>query len=199
LQEVREPYLRSEIVRAIATSRSLAEMVCDVAGMHRSGVRLFHDIGLIKSDGARALGYHQDFPFMPFDRKGSCTLWFALDDVPDNSGTLRFVEGSHEWGPLGRHNVVDRDWLSENPHTDATISAPNAMSAGSATLHDTLTLHGTDANESGVARIAYAIVYIPADTLFNGLPCRWVEGLDLRMDEPFDHARFPLLVVPASR
>jgi hypothetical protein len=37
------------------------------------------------------------------------------------------------------------------------------------------------------------VEYISADTLFNGVPHRGVEGLDLAPFAPFDHPKFPVL------
>jgi ectoine hydroxylase-related dioxygenase (phytanoyl-CoA dioxygenase family) len=146
------------------------------------------------TEDGRATGYHQDLPHMPVDRKGGCTLWLALVDLPDNAGTLRFVQGSHQWGPLGRYDSLDQDWLKEHPHEDATLSSANELRAGDATIHDLLTIHGTDKNESGVMRIAYALTYVANDVLYTGAPGRFTDNLELKINEPLDHDYFPVIV-----
>ena len=42
---------------------------------------------------------------LPFDRVGGLAFWVALDDVPAERGTMRFLSGSQRQGCLGRARV----------------------------------------------------------------------------------------------
>jgi ectoine hydroxylase-related dioxygenase (phytanoyl-CoA dioxygenase family) len=133
---------------------------------------------------------------MSADRKGACTLWIALVDLSEDAGTLQFVEGSQEWGPLGRFDQLDDDWVEDHRDAHVRISHAQSLAAGDATLHDALTLHGAGENRSGISRVVYSLTYMPANTLYNGMPHRATDGLNLDLDKPFGGDLFPLVAEP---
>ncbi|WP_236793384.1 phytanoyl-CoA dioxygenase family protein [Amycolatopsis sp. GM8] len=197
---VANPSRCSEICRKLVTSPQLAQFVGEIAGFAARGVQLYRDTAMIKppsADGGLPTGYHQDLPYLPLDRKFACTLWLALVDLPATAGTLRFLDGSQNWGPLGRYDGLDNDWMAEHPEQHEQLSAPNSLNAGDATIHSGLTVHGTDKNESNQLRVAYPITYMSADTRYTGAPSSVTDNLGLVMDQPFRHEFFPV-VVPAS-
>jgi hypothetical protein len=70
------------------------------------GVRLVADLLTRKrpagSDVANAATvYHTDAPVYPLDRSGGFSFWFALDEVPPERGSMRFLSGVHREGLLG--------------------------------------------------------------------------------------------------
>jgi ectoine hydroxylase-related dioxygenase (phytanoyl-CoA dioxygenase family) len=193
-QAVNEPSRVSEMFLRLATSKRIGDIIREVTGL--PAIRLFRDLGLIKHpETARgiATGVHQDLPFYPMDRRGGAAIWIAFTDLPAHSGTLRFIEGSHKWGPAGRYVLPGKDWLAAHPDDAELLSEAPTLSAGSATIHDALTLHGTDPNCWDRPRIGYTAAYMPADARFNGMPTRWTEGLGLAVDGPFDHPLFPIV------
>jgi ectoine hydroxylase-related dioxygenase (phytanoyl-CoA dioxygenase family) len=200
LNVVPDPSRRSEVFAELVRSRRLAELVCSIVGLECRGLRFFRDLGFIKPSveagqgmGAET-GFHQDYPYWPVDRRGGCSVWVALMDLPVNSGTLQFVDESHTWGPLGRYDSVNTDWRSEHP--EVPVTEPHALQAGSGTIHDGLTLHGASRNENSEPRLGYSITYLPADALYTGAPSRFTDDLGLAVNEPLNHERFPLVVPP---
>lgn len=163
-------------------------------------VRVFWDKTFVKppaSDGTRESVWHQDFPYNPIDRRGMLTIWIALEDVPADAGALRFVPGSHRLGPLGRHDLVSREYeVSDLLREDdlelvgEPVTVP--LSAGEATVHDALTLHGAGPNLSDRPRRAWTVVYLPASTRYTGgpHPQEGVNSAGLVTFEPFDQPRF---------
>lgn len=195
------PSRRSDVCRDLVRSRQIARLVGEIAGLVGGGVQLYRDTAMIKpptSEGGLPTGYHQDLPHLPLDRKFGCTLWIALVDLPANSGTLRFIDGSHEWGPLGRYDGLDQDWITGHPEDAGKLSAPNALKAGDATLHDVLTMHGTDRNQSDQIRVAYPVTYISSESLYTGAPSSVTDGLGLAVDRPLSHEFFPVLIPPGG-
>jgi hypothetical protein len=136
---------------------------------------------------------HQDQSFLPFDRT-SLTVWIALDEVTPDMGPLQFRSGSHHVGPLGRTVRLD-EWVQLE---DCPESAAHHMRPGDATVHHSLTFHGTSANSSDRVRWAYVAGVIPADTLYTGLPVPEYNGLGLQPLQPFDHPHFPVIYTPAG-
>ncbi|ALJ16324.1 phytanoyl-CoA dioxygenase family protein [Sphingopyxis macrogoltabida] len=188
-----DPSRYSEVFRKITRSPVVADIVKEVTGLQ--SIRLFGDQVIRKSpeaEGGIGSGVHQDLPFYPLDRAGGCVMWVALDDLPDTAGTLRFIEGSHKWGPVGRRQNV-AGWLADHPEDEALTTEPFALKAGSCTIHDILTLHGTSPNRWDRPRVGYMMSFIPADTRFTGMPSRWTDGLGLEIDGFLDHEYFPVV------
>jgi ectoine hydroxylase-related dioxygenase (phytanoyl-CoA dioxygenase family) len=182
----------SEVFHRIATLPKIGAIVKEVTGL--PSLRLFGDQLIMKgpaAEGGIGSQFHQDLPFYPIDRCGGATMWIALDDLPAKSGTLRFIEGSHRWGAVGRGTL--NGWLVDHPADAELVTEANDVAAGSATIHDQSTLHGTDPNKWDKTRYAYMITFMPANACYNGMPSRWTDGLGLKIDSPFDHVYFPVI------
>lgn len=149
---------------------------------------------LVKEPGEHgATEFHQDFPWMPMDRSAMLTVWLALARVPADMGALRFYSGSHRHGLLGRSFArTGDDQLSQHPWvTELELSPPLDLEAGDATVHHALTVHGAPANRRDTPRLSFTVTYFDADALYTGAPYRQTDGLGLRVNEPFEHPRFP--------
>jgi ectoine hydroxylase-related dioxygenase (phytanoyl-CoA dioxygenase family) len=195
MAEVCEPSRFDPFFRRFVTSEKIGALMREILGVPR--VRMFRDLGLFKApanDGGLGTGLHQDLPFYPLDRGGVAAIWIALSDLPANAGTMRFVDGSHKWGPVGRVHVSIEKWLAEHPDQAHLLTPPPALNAGGVTIHDGLMLHGSDPSTWDQPRIGYSISYFRADALFNAMPTRFTVGLEgLKQDEPLDHEAFPLV------
>lgn len=126
-------------------------------------------------DGTRESVWHQDLPYNPIDRRGFLSVWIAIEDVSEEMGAMRFIPRSHRLGPLGRLDLVGRDHSWEEllrPDDLEIVRQPvtQPLSAGEATVHDGLTLHGAGENRSNTPRRGWTIIYIPSDTRWTGGP-----------------------------
>lgn len=180
-------------------ARRLAPTACQVLGVE--SVRLYADRLFIKpptSEGGLPTAWHQDLPKLPFDRRDNVTIWLALEDIPKEKGPLTFLSGSHHLGPVSASNFDSDEELfarlTPAERARMTHIAEVPLRAGDATFHAGLTIHRAGANVSSADRLVWSVEYISADTLFNGVPHRGVEGLDLAPFAPFDHPKFPVLV-----
>ncbi|MEU8360678.1 phytanoyl-CoA dioxygenase family protein [Nonomuraea sp. NPDC048882] len=189
--------------RDIAASDELFGALALSQGMGRTAVRLLRGVRavrvqvtnlLVKEAGEHgATEFHQDFPWMPMDRSAMLTVWLALADVPADMGSLRFYSGSHRCGLLGRSFTrPGDDQLSQHPWLkELELSPPLDLKAGDATVHHALTVHGAPANRRDSPRLSFTVTYFDADALYTGLPYRQTDGLGLRVNQPFEHERFP--------
>lgn len=164
-------------------------------------VRIWWDQVFIKppaKDNPRPTVWHQDQPFWPFDRRGPLTFWVAVENLTDDQGPLRFVEGSHRLGSLGRLDLIGAEPPLEDllfPDDFAIVGdvvGGQAMRAGDATVHDGFTLHGAVANRSAQPRRGWAMTFFPSCTLYTGAPHINTEGTGLQPKDRFDHANFLL-------
>jgi ectoine hydroxylase-related dioxygenase (phytanoyl-CoA dioxygenase family) len=112
-------------------------------------------------------------------------------------GTMRFFNRSQQAGPMGRviHRTDGKDLLDLYPWIGEEYekSEPLDLKAGDATIHDWMTVHAAPANTTEQPRWVYVNSLFPADTLFTGAQQRRTDGLDLKVNEVFDHPRFPVV------
>lgn len=164
-----------------------------------SGIRLFHDHALWKMpEDSKPTPWHQDFSYWPMDTDGAKTLsiWIALDDVDEHNGCMMFVPGSQKVGKLtgiDLINPVDINQYVEDEDIKNTKPVICRMKAGSATFHTGLTFHYAHPNMSTKPRRALAIIYMPADTPYNGANHVMTDGLGLEKGQTLSGPYFPIL------
>ncbi|GAA5149588.1 hypothetical protein GCM10023321_13680 [Pseudonocardia eucalypti] len=184
----------------------------------RVGVRYYRDLIACRQPaasggaGSRPTPPHQDYPSRIFDRMGYVNFWIALNEVPPERGSMQFLTGSHQEGPLG-WDSKDRPAAEQLQLLDVypellerhEWSEPLHLRPGDATCHSMLTVHRAGANTTGEQRWSYITMYLPEDVryvgnhdvanLIVGNPFH-VTG-DRKGIEPgstFDHPHFPLVV-----
>lgn len=188
------PAFRDAVLSRRVGSIASQLLRCDPVQFFRSSV--FSK--LPSRDGGGPTSLHQDFPFTPFDRSRSLTLWIALVDLTEDMGPLRFVDGSSRFGVLGRDELYrpESDYIARRSEEEGwQLSAPRAMRAGDATVHADLTLHGADANVGDRPRLGWSVYYLDPATLYTGAPSSHVDEYGLVPNRPFDPQHFPLVEV----
>lgn len=109
------------------------------------------------------VGWHQDWQYwQPWWEEGSevFTAWLALSDVTAESGPMRFVPGSHQWGFLDEGNFFDGDLSREQipvPDGKEWREEPAILPPGGVSFHHRHTYHGSGPNTSNVPRRSFAI------------------------------------------
>lgn len=159
-------------------------------------VRFWADTALIKRKGEEGeTPWHQDVPNQPHDRRGLLTIWIALVDIGPEKGSMRFLNGSHHEGPLGR-DLGETSLVDKYPHVlqDYEQSPPLTLRAGDATAHDGYVCHAAQPNSTDDPRWAYAISLMDAQTRYTGYPPSWVaDGKGIDPGQRFEHADFPVI------
>jgi hypothetical protein len=192
----RENTLADEFTAVTRSARmaSIISQLIDAPEVQLFRTSLFEKVP--QAAGGSTTTLHQDYPYIPVDRSGSATIWIALGDLPEEMGTLRFVEGSHRLGSLGRDRTfrTDYDRITELAERDSWSTTPGlTLQAGDATVHHDLTVHGADPNRSDTTRLGLATLYMDARCLYNGAPSELTDGLGLRLNDRFDTGLFPVL------
>jgi len=131
--------------------------------------RLFHD--QLFSKPARhggVVAWHQDYSYWTWTSPMShLTCWIGLDNVDASNGCMYYVPGSHRWGLLEKKSLAGemdaiRNQLTAKQLEDFDRKAPVEMSAGEASFHHPLLMHGSYANQSERSRRA-TIINVFAD------------------------------------
>jgi hypothetical protein len=111
-------------------------------------------------------------------------------------GTMRFLDGSHRLGQLGRRSADDLLACYPRLSEKATITEPFTYRPGDSTVNDLRLIHSAGPNQTDEIRWGYTCMYFPEDALYTGIPHRYTEDLGLEAWQPFDHPRFRVVGEP---
>jgi hypothetical protein len=162
-------------------------------------VRFWVDESLVKVSGTPETKWHQDSGstanavFHP--AHGQIMIWMALDHVPPERGSMRFVPPAQQTDEflriIAEHSVPDSYPLLEDL---GVISPPFDLRPGDATIHGSRVFHSAPQNTTGQPRWAYLVSLFRADATWTGnyhWPLSGVEGIEA--GQTFDHPRFPVI------
>jgi ectoine hydroxylase-related dioxygenase (phytanoyl-CoA dioxygenase family) len=175
-------------------SRALGSIAMRLEGRP---MRLWHDQALFKEPqkGNNKTPWHQDAVYWPHtDRWHQTTVWIALKDATTQNGCMAFVEGTHSLGPLPAVDLADPQDLFDNaPHLRPVHPVPRPLRAGSVTFHNGLTFHYAGPNKSEGTREAFAIIYMPDGTRFDGREHIVTDGQGFASGDALASALFPIV------
>ncbi len=186
-------WTKNEIIRELTLNPRIAAIATKLAGVP---LRLWHDHTLIKPPVKSApTEFHQDGPYWPHTNKhNALSCWIALVDVPVERGCMTFIPGSNKRQDLRPQNLADsHDLLDIYPELtwDSRVTVP--LRAGDCTFHHSYLAHMANSNISDVPRVAHIIIYMDADTTFNGSKHVVTDPLQLKVGDPLDADLFPLV------
>jgi phytanoyl-CoA hydroxylase len=180
-----------------ALSKRLGNLAARLEGVP---MRMWHDQALFKEPmtGNNKTPWHQDAVYWPHvDRSKQTTIWIALKDATIENGCMAFVGGTHKIGPVPAVDLSDpQDIFQYAPHIKPVKPRVIELKAGSATFHNGLTFHYAGPNKSNSMREAFAIIYMPDSTTFNGAPHVVLNGTHYAKGDVFDGELFPIVSDP---
>lgn len=125
----------------------------------------------------KATPWHQDC-YTPAVKAGpghaharSVMIWIAVDPVDVGNGCLRFVPGSGRQGKIEHirraqpNNLLDFSVSDESVRFDTAVDA--ILPPGHFSAHDTLVVHGANANMSGRRRAGITFHYMDAADIYD--------------------------------
>jgi ectoine hydroxylase-related dioxygenase (phytanoyl-CoA dioxygenase family) len=161
-------------------------------------MRVWHDQALFKEPrtGVKT-PWHQDAVYWPHaQRAQQTTIWIALKDATIQNGCMSFVGGTHKIGPLPAVNLGNpQDIFEHAPHIKPVKPVTCPLKAGSVTFHNGLTFHYAGPNKSDGMREAFAIIYMPDGTTYDGKGHVVTDPLKpgLNVGDPLAGEMFPLV------
>lgn len=119
--------------------------------------------------GGAEVRWHQDQPFFPHTNHAVATFGVYLEDCGADQGPLRILPGSQR-GPIFSHYDPAGVWRGEiAPEDVARLDTAGAVEftgpAGSVTVHNYLTVHGSRRNLSDLGRPLLLYVLSAADAI----------------------------------
>ena len=186
-------WTKNEIIRELTLNPRIGAIAAKLAGVP---LRLWHDHTLIKPPVKSApTEFHQDGPYWPhMNKRNSLSCWIALVDVPVERGCMTFIPGSHKHQDLRPQDLTDsRDLFNISPELTWEPRVTIPLRAGDCTFHHSYLAHMANSNISDVPRVAHIIIYMDADTTFNGSRHVVTDPLQLKPGDSLDADLFPLV------
>ncbi|MCZ7644717.1 MAG: phytanoyl-CoA dioxygenase family protein [Planctomycetota bacterium] len=110
----------------------------------------------------KRIPWHQDGAYWPITPVKNVTAWFALGPTFRANGCLRLVPGSHK-------QMLEHEKLNDKTsafgqglkaeHIDESKAVDVEMQPGEIVIFNEATFHGSEANVSDVARVAFSVRY----------------------------------------
>lgn len=198
-------WLRSPEFRAFAQQSPLVEITARL--LRATKLNLYEDSILVKQPGTlEKTAFHQDISYFHADGHQICTTWVPLDPVRVETGTLKFIPGSHLWKKKYRPNFFVTELLIPDTEGDAVPDFHKGnrskdvvsfdMEPGDMTVHHARTIHGADGNASAdYQRRAISIRYCGDDARYRirkGVPLK-PHHRDVSEGDVLDHPDCPLV------
>ena len=123
-------------------------------------------------DHSSHVGWHQDLLYwglQPPD--GVLTVWLALTDALEDNGAMQVIAGSHVDGFRSHSNSCDEanmlmsDQNAQLTSEDESNRRTVELRPGQFSMHHSMLLHGSGANNSDRPRIGLSINYISTDVI----------------------------------
>jgi ectoine hydroxylase-related dioxygenase (phytanoyl-CoA dioxygenase family) len=167
------------------------------AYMRSDTVRLYEDLFLYKAlDGDGNTEWHRDAPHWPIMGNQMCSVWFSLESVGHDNGSMSFVAGSHR---DGEDRVDPRAiTLSDSELADRPVVSIETEPGDVIVFHPRV-IHMVRSSVVERPRYSFTIRLVGDDVRWR--PRRsfyhpWMAGCGLARGDTLDHPWFP--VVPSG-
>ena len=150
-----------------ASSEGITDILSDLIG---PDIKFHHSkLNFKWAGGGEEVKWHQDISFWPHTNYTPCTVGLYLEDCNDEQGPLGIIAGSHK-GPLFNQYNEDNQWigcLSDDDIIRLDMSRETYLPgpAGSITIHNCRTVHGSKVNRTDRPRPLLLNAYAAANAM----------------------------------
>ena len=121
-----------------------------------------------------AVAWHQDAAFYPLTNYKSAAIGCYLEETTPDHGPLQVVSGSHD-GEIFTHYDENNEWAGRiRPEAEAALDSGKVVSmpgpAGSITIHNVRSLHGSLPSQAANMRPLLVNAYTSADAFPYAVP-----------------------------
>ena len=167
LRRLTSPNDYDESYWAYASSEAVTDILSDLIG---PDIKFHHaKLNFKWAGGGEEVKWHQDISFWPHTNYTPCTVGLYLEDCSNAQGPLGVIGGSHKGKLFDQYNaqgqwegcLSDEDVASLDMSRQAYLPGP----AGSITIHNCRTVHGSQVNRSATPRPLLLNAYAAADAM----------------------------------
>ena len=166
LRRVSSPCDYSKIFWELLTKGPVGDIAEDLLGPN---VRFYQSkLNFKNPKGGTEVKWHQDKPFFPHSNDSVITIGIYLEDCDDIQGPLEIISGSHKKKVFSHYD--NSKWtgdISEKDLSEIDISKNKILkgAAGSITVHNYRTIHGSKPNNSTKPRPLMLYVLSSGDSV----------------------------------
>ena len=167
LRRISSPCDQDSVFWELLTDGPLGDLAADLLG---PDVKFYQAKLNFKSPrGGTEVRWHQDAPFFPHTNHAVMTMGVYLDDCTLQHGPLEIIPGSHR-GEIYSHYDAQGRWCGEISDAEAAqFTAVQSRvfhgAAGSVTVHNYRTVHGSKPNNADSARPLLLYVLSATDAM----------------------------------
>ncbi len=152
----------------IATKKAILDLVEPVLG---PDIVLWAMHFWYKEPGnGKRIPWHQDGAYWHMHPKKNVTVWVALGPTFAENGCLRIIPGTHK-KTVDHDAIQDKDSWFANGLPASVIDESKALNLelepGEAVVFNESTFHGSTANTSSIARVAFSLRFTSPDVKFE--------------------------------
>lgn len=136
----------------------------------------------------KAVPWHQDASYWPFDTSRTVTVWLAIDDADAENAAMQVIAGSHRQGHLEWKDTESLAVLNQEIVNVERLGSPVYLDlkAGEISLHSDMLAHGSTPNRSTRRRCGLTMRYCTTDV--KAINPNWARNVILcRGDDPHGH------------
>jgi hypothetical protein len=168
LCKIELPQLANRSVLELVSHPSIGEWAAAVTGAKVVQVwwvqLLYKPPAAQPTEGLTNVGWHQDRQYWGAWEEESelLTAWVALSDVTAEAGPMRYVRGSHDWGPMDEGDFHGSDHAAQKakyhlPDGADWSEVAAILPPGGLALHSKHTLHASGPNLTDAPRRSFAV------------------------------------------
>ncbi len=163
-RKIDHPFEKEIAFRNFALDTRLREVIAEFLG--KEPLLVVDQIFMKPPKFGSAKPYHQDNAYFccePID--DVVTAWIALDDVDEENGCLRYIDGSHKEGLIPHVPVPGEKYnlAPDEEKIDLSRESLGRVKKGGVCIHHGYTLHTSHRNESNRWRRGYATHWVSKD------------------------------------
>lgn len=207
------------VIEGLLCDSPLPKLAAEIMGVEE--VYVFYDQLLVKEPGTEEpTPLHQDLPYWPIRGEGILSIWIPFDPVDEESGAVRYLAGSHNWGKFYAPASFSEDSGFNQVYADAGLEPmpdPSRLihdseevfwdtEPGDVVIHNALVLHHSYGNQNPARRRrALAVRYVGPDVVFDARPGTFFQNpklaahlpsIDLKDGDPLRGELFPRVWPP---
>ena len=166
LRRVSSPCDYSKVLWELLTEGPIGDIAEDLLGPE---VRFYQSkLNFKNPKGGTEVKWHQDKPFFPHSNDSVITIGVYLEDCDDIQGPLEIIPGSHKKNVFSHYeNLKWTGNISENDLSKIDTNKSKVLKggAGSITVHNYRTIHGSKPNNSQKPRPLLLYVLSSGDSV----------------------------------
>ena len=166
LRRISSPCDYSKALWELLSEGPIGDIAEDLLG---PSVRFYQSkLNFKNPQGGTAVKWHQDKPFFPHSNDSVITIGVYLEDCDELQGPLEIISGSHKKNVFSHYN--NSKWtgdISQNDLSKIDLNKSKILkgSAGSVTVHNYRTIHGSKPNNSKKPRPLMLYVLSSGDSV----------------------------------